>query len=84
VFQTVCHRTGTVKVGNHILAINGESLSGKTLPQIEDMLNNCGNSVTLKIKKNVKSSEIVLTDSFHMFFLTFQRHGQNNQARLEK
>jgi len=57
--QAVRHRTGTVKVGNHILAINGESLSGKTLPQIEDMLDNCGNSVTLKIKKNVKSSEIL-------------------------
>ena len=53
----VTHRTGTVKVGNHILAINGENLSGKTLLQIEDMLNNCGNSVTLKIRKNVKSSE---------------------------
>ena len=57
-----------MKVGNHILAINGESLSGRTLPEIEDMLNNCGNSVTLKIKKNIKSSKEFLTIIISLIF----------------
>lgn len=53
-------RTGTVKTGNYILAINGDTLTGKTLSQAEEMLESCGNTVTLKIKKNIKQSSKML------------------------
>ena len=55
-WTVVSNRTGTVKAGSYILAINGESLSGKTILQVEEMLENCGNAVTLKIKKSIKQS----------------------------
>lgn len=53
----VPNRTGTVKAGSFILAINGDSLSGKSIVQVEEMLEKCGNTVTLKIKKNIKQSK---------------------------
>lgn len=53
---SLLNRTGTVKAGNYILAINGDDLIGKSLPQVEEMLENCGDTVTLKIKKNIKQS----------------------------
>ena len=54
------NRTGTVKTGSYILAINGDSLAGKTITQVEQMLENCGNAVTLKIKKNIKQPSKIL------------------------
>ena len=45
-----------MKAGSYILAINGEGLSGKTILQVEEMLENCGDAVTLKIKKSIKQS----------------------------
>ncbi len=44
-------RTGALKVGYRILAINGESLYGKTLQEALHLLINAGDTVTLKISK---------------------------------
>ena len=54
-----CIRTGTVKASSFIVAINGESLAGKTILQVEEMLENCGNAVTLTIKKSIKQSSML-------------------------
>ena len=54
------NRTGTVKIGSYILAINGDNLAGRTITQVEEMLENCGNSVTLKIKKNIKQTSKIV------------------------
>lgn len=47
----VAHRTGTMKVGDRILAINGESLYGKTITEAVAMLSGAGDIVSLKISK---------------------------------
>lgn len=47
----VAHKTGTLKVGDRILAINGESLYNKTMPEAVCMLNSAGDVVNLKISK---------------------------------
>ena len=44
-------RTGTMKVGDRILAINGESLYGKTITEAVAMLSGAGDIVSLKISK---------------------------------
>ena len=40
-----------MKVGDRILAINGESLLGKTVPEAVGMLQDAGDVVSLKISK---------------------------------
>ena len=40
-----------MKVGDRILAINGESLLGKTVPEAVAMLQDAGDVVSLKISK---------------------------------
>ena len=51
-----------MKAGDRVLAINGESLFGKTLPEAVAMLSDAGDVVTLKISKaSRKSSERALT-----------------------
>ena len=47
----MAHKTGTLKVGDRILAINGESLYNKTMPEAVSMLNRAGDVVNLKISK---------------------------------
>ncbi|XP_019855523.1 PREDICTED: glutamate receptor-interacting protein 2-like [Amphimedon queenslandica] len=49
----VAHRTGAIKVGDRIIAINGESLLTKTIDDACWILQNAGNTVTLKISKGV-------------------------------
>ena len=46
-------RTGAIKVGDRIIAINGESLLTKTIDDASWILRNAGNTVTLKISKGV-------------------------------
>ena len=46
----VC-RTGALKVGDRVMAINGQSLFGKTLRDAIFMLQIAGDTVTLKISK---------------------------------
>ena len=47
-------RTGTLKAGDRILAINGENLFNKTMPEAVHLLNNAGDIVRLKISKAAK------------------------------
>ncbi|CAI8031684.1 Glutamate receptor-interacting protein 2 [Geodia barretti] len=53
----VAHRTGALKVGDRIMAINGQSLFGKTLRDAVFMLQNAGDAVTLKISKLNRRSQ---------------------------
>lgn len=46
----VC-RTGALHVGDRLLAINGNSLRGKTLNEAICILQTCGDKVTMKISK---------------------------------
>ena len=48
--------TGTMMAGDQILAINGESLHMKTVPEAVQMLQHSGDVVTLKICKAIKKS----------------------------
>lgn len=45
------YRTGALHVGDRILAINGNSLRGKTLNEAICILQTCGDKVTLKLSK---------------------------------
>ena len=53
----VCCRTGTLKVGDRVMAINGQSLFGKTLRDAVFMLQNASDTVTLKISKLNRRSQ---------------------------
>lgn len=44
-------RTGALHVGDRLLAINGVSLRGKTLSDAVQLLQNAGQTVTLKITR---------------------------------
>ncbi|CAL4182673.1 unnamed protein product, partial [Meganyctiphanes norvegica] len=44
-------RTGAIHVGDRLLAINGSSLRGKPLSEAIAMLQNSGDTVTLKISR---------------------------------
>lgn len=44
-------RTGAIHVGDRILAINSSSLKGKPLSEAISLLQQAGETVTLKIKK---------------------------------
>jgi C-terminal processing protease CtpA/Prc len=55
----VAHRTGALKVGDRIMAINGQSLFGKTLRDAVFMLQNAGDTVTLKISKLNRRSQYI-------------------------
>lgn len=46
-----CCRTGAIHVGDRILAINSSSLKGKPLSEAISLLQQAGETVTLKIKK---------------------------------
>ena len=50
------YSTGTMRTGDQILAINGESLHMKTVPEAVQMLQRSGDVVTLKICKAIKKS----------------------------
>ena len=50
-------RTGALKVGDRIMAINGQSLFGKTLRDALSMLHNAGDNITLKISKLNRKSQ---------------------------
>lgn len=45
------YRTGAIHVGDRILAINSNSLKGKPLSEAISLLQQAGETVTLKIKK---------------------------------
>ncbi|GFS58903.1 glutamate receptor-interacting protein 1 [Nephila pilipes] len=47
----LAEKTGALHVGDRILAINGNSLRGKTLNEAICILQTCGDTVTLKISK---------------------------------
>ncbi|XP_054709118.1 glutamate receptor-interacting protein 2-like [Uloborus diversus] len=47
----LAERTGALHVGDQILAINGNSLRGKTLNEAICILQTCGDTVTMKISK---------------------------------
>lgn len=47
----VVYRTGAIHVGDRILAINSSSLKGKPLSEAISLLQQAGETVTLKIKK---------------------------------
>ena len=51
------YRTGALKVGDRVMAINGQSLFGKTLRDAVSLLQNAGDTVTLKISKLNRRSE---------------------------
>lgn len=53
-FSCVC-RTGAIHVGDRILAINSISLKGKPLSEAIHLLQMAGETVTLKIKKQLDS-----------------------------
>lgn len=53
----VAHKTGTLKVGDRILAINGESLYNKTMPEAVHMLNSGEDVVSLKISKATRKNK---------------------------
>jgi len=44
-------RTGALHVGDRLLAINGVSLRGKTLTDAVHLLQNAGDTVTVKITR---------------------------------
>ena len=48
--MTTC-RTGALHVGDRLLAINGVSLRGKTLTDAVHLLQNAGDTVTVKITR---------------------------------
>ena len=50
------YSTGTMRAGDLILAINGESLHMKTVPEAIQMLQRSGDVVTLKICKSIKKT----------------------------
>lgn len=54
VFSYAC-RTGAIHVGDRILAINSVSLKGKPLSEAIHLLQMAGETVTLKIKKQLDS-----------------------------
>lgn len=45
-----------MRTGDQILAINGESLHNKTVPEAVQMLQQSGDVITLKICKSIKKS----------------------------
>uniref|UniRef100_A0A8D3AB03 PDZ domain-containing protein n=1 Tax=Scophthalmus maximus TaxID=52904 RepID=A0A8D3AB03_SCOMX len=51
----LAERTGAIHVGDRILAINSSSLKGKPLSEAISLLQQAGETVTLKIKKQVSS-----------------------------
>ena len=51
------HSTGALKVGDRVMAINGQSLFGKTLRDAVFLLKNAGDTVTLKISKLNRRSQ---------------------------
>ncbi len=55
------HRTGTMKLGDRILAINGESLYSKTVPEAVRILQDAGDPVSLKISKASRKSSTHLS-----------------------
>lgn len=53
-------RTGAIHVGDRILAINSVSLKGKPLSEAIHLLQMAGETVTLKIKKQLDSKRETL------------------------
>uniref|UniRef100_A0A4W6G691 Glutamate receptor interacting protein 2 n=1 Tax=Lates calcarifer TaxID=8187 RepID=A0A4W6G691_LATCA len=54
----LAERTGAIHVGDRILAINSVSLKGKPLSEAIHLLQMAGETVTLKIKKQLDTTEI--------------------------
>lgn len=72
------YRTGAIHVGDRILAINNVSLKGKPLSEAIHLLQMAGESVTLKIKKQIDGKcpnrNFLLSlevNSFVYFFFSF-------------
>uniref|UniRef100_A0A8K9XRH3 Glutamate receptor interacting protein 2 n=1 Tax=Oncorhynchus mykiss TaxID=8022 RepID=A0A8K9XRH3_ONCMY len=59
----LAERTGAIHVGDRILAINSVSLKGKPLSEAIHLLQMAGETVTLKIKKQVDSKSFPLPPS---------------------
>lgn len=49
----VAQNSRQIKIGDTLLAINGESVQGKPLSQATKLLQNLGNRIDLKISRNV-------------------------------
>uniref|UniRef100_A0A671TJZ4 Glutamate receptor interacting protein 2 n=1 Tax=Sparus aurata TaxID=8175 RepID=A0A671TJZ4_SPAAU len=58
----LAERTGAIHVGDRILAINSVSLKGKPLSEAIHLLQMAGETVTLKIKKQLDKNEISDTE----------------------
>jgi len=54
-----CHRTGLIKAGDVIIAINGQSCDYVTLDEAVSMLKKTGEIVYLRIKKESNSIGII-------------------------
>lgn len=57
-------RTGAIHVGDRLLAINGVSLRGKPLSEAILMLQNSGDTVTLKISRPRDSGQLTGTSGY--------------------
>lgn len=53
----LAERTGALHIGDRILAINGSSLRGRPLSDAISMLQNAGETVTLRITRSTNQSE---------------------------
>lgn len=59
----MCCRTGAIHVGDRILAINSSSLKGKPLSEAISLLQQAGETVTLKIKKQGERTQTSKTSN---------------------
>ena len=55
------YRTGALHIGDRILAINAKSLRKRPLSEAISLLQNAGDSVTLKISRPLNSNNRMLT-----------------------
>uniref|UniRef100_A0A8C6MJS8 Glutamate receptor interacting protein 2 n=1 Tax=Nothobranchius furzeri TaxID=105023 RepID=A0A8C6MJS8_NOTFU len=65
----LAERTGAIHVGDRILAINSVSLKGKPLSEAIHLLQMAGETVTLKIKKQL-DSDVYLTNKLSELYST--------------
>jgi len=56
----LAEQTGALHVGDRLLAINGESLRGKPLSEAIALLQSSGDTVTLKISRNIASKNLCM------------------------
>ena len=50
-----CCRTGALRVGDCLVAINGVSLAGRSMSDVLQLLQHAGDTVVLKVNKRLRS-----------------------------